>query len=236
MRSTAEDLTTRARIRDAAIGLFGREGFARATVRSVAAEAGVSPALVIHHFGSKAGLREVCDHHVLAQTASQGHEKADPRATRLLIQDYLNNPRQYADEIAYIRRALGDESDAADAFFDGVVSQTEDIIHTGIKAGTIRAFDNVRATAVVIASNSLSMLMLGRHVSRALGTPVLEPHRIGPELLRHLTLPALDIYTNGFYTDSRFLDAAREALQQQQPSTTEGSMPRDPGNRRRGVA
>jgi hypothetical protein len=30
--------------------------------------------------------------------------------------------------------------------------------------------------------------------------------------LRQLTLPALDIYTNGFYADSRFLDAAREAL------------------------
>ncbi|MFJ4168023.1 TetR family transcriptional regulator [Paenarthrobacter sp. NPDC089714] len=235
MRSTAEDLTTRARIRDAAIGLFGRDGFARATVRSVAAEAGVSPGLVIHHFGSKAGLREVCDQHVLAQTASQGREKADPGTTRLLIQDYLNNPHEYADEIAYIRQSLGDESDAGDAFFDGVVSQTEDIIHTGIKAGTIRAFEDVRATAVVIASNSLSMLMLGRHVSRALGTPVSEPHGIGPELLRHLTLPALDIYTHGFYTDSRFLESAREALHHQ-PSTTEGSMPRDPGNRRRGVA
>jgi TetR/AcrR family transcriptional regulator, regulator of cefoperazone and chloramphenicol sensitivity len=213
MRSTADDLTTRARIRDAAIGLFGREGFARATVRSVAAEAGVSPGLVIHHFGSKAGLRDACDEHVLSQTATQGREKTDPGSTGRLIQDYLNNPHDYANEIAYIRQSLSDESDAGDAFFDGVVSQTEDIIHTGIQAGTIRVFENVRAIAVVIASNSLSMLILGRHVSRALGTPVAEPHGIGPELLRHLTLPALDIYTHGFYTDSRFLNAAREALE-----------------------
>ena len=56
MRLTAEDLTTRARIRDAAIGLFGRDGFGPATVRAVASAAGVSPGLVIHHFGSKAGL------------------------------------------------------------------------------------------------------------------------------------------------------------------------------------
>ncbi|MEQ4567078.1 TetR family transcriptional regulator [Paenarthrobacter sp. CAP02] len=235
MRSVAEDLTTRARIRDAAIGLFGREGFARATVRSVATKAGVSPGLVIHHFGSKAGLREACDQHVLSQTATQGREKTDPGTTRMLIQDYLNHPDEYADEIAYIRRALSDESDAGNAFFDGVVNQTEDIINAGIQAGTIRAFADIRATAVVIASNSLSMLMLGRHLSRVLGAPVSGPHGIGPELLRELTLPALDVYTNGFYTDSRFLDAAREALQQQE-STTEGSMPRDPGNRRRGVA
>lgn len=212
MRSIAEDLTTRARIRDAAIGLFGREGFARATIRAVAASAGVSPGLVIHHFGSKSGLRTACDQHVLARTAEQGMEKTDPRSAGQLIQDYLANPDHYADEIAYIRRALGDESDAGDAFFDGVVSQTEKIITAGIAAGTIRKFSDVRSTAVVVASNSLSMLMLGRHISRALDVEAPEPHGIGPDLLRELTLPALELYTRGYYTDSRFLDAAREAL------------------------
>ncbi|MFE4196616.1 TetR family transcriptional regulator [Paenarthrobacter sp. NPDC056912] len=212
MRSSADDLTTRARIRDAAIGLFGRDGFSRATIRAVATAAGVSPGLVIHHFGSKAGLREACDHHVLAQTATQGREKTDPGSTRQLIQDYLNHPDQYADEIAYIRRSLGDESEAGDAFFDTVVGQTQDIINAGIAAGTIRDVDDVRTTAVVIASNSLSMLMLGRHLSRALDAYVPEPHGIGPDLLRQLTLPALEIYTHGFYTDSRFLEAARDAL------------------------
>ena len=34
-------------------------------MRAVAAEAGVSPALVIHHFGSKDALRAACDEHVL---------------------------------------------------------------------------------------------------------------------------------------------------------------------------
>lgn len=212
MRSGADDLTTRARIRDAAIGLFGRDGFSRATVRAVASAAGVSPGLVIHHFGSKAALREACDEHVLSQTATQGREKTDPGSTRELIQDYLNHPDQYSDEIAYIRRSLGDESQAGDAFFDAVVRQTQDIIRAGIEAGAIRQVQDLRATAVVIASNSLSMLMLGRHLSRALGTESPEPHGIGPDLLRQLTLPALDIYTNGFYTDSRFLDAARDVL------------------------
>ncbi|MBT2585747.1 TetR/AcrR family transcriptional regulator [Arthrobacter sp. ISL-95] len=212
MRSIAEDLTTRARIRDAAIGLFGRDGFARATVRAVASAAGVSPGLVIHHFGSKAGLRDACDQHVLWQTATQGREKTDPGSTRQLIQDYLNHPDQYADEITYIRRALSDESEAGDAFFDAVVKQTQDIILAGMEAGTIRKFDDVPSTAVVIASNSLSILMLGRHLSRTLGTVGPEPHGIGPELLRQLTLPALEIYTHGFYTDARFLDAASEAI------------------------
>ncbi|MFC8039018.1 TetR/AcrR family transcriptional regulator [Paenarthrobacter sp. NPDC057355] len=214
MRSTADDLTTRARIRDAAIGLFGRDGFSRTTVRGVATAAGVSPGLVIHHFGSKAGLREACDHHVLSQTATQGREKADPGATGRLIQDYLSNPDQYTEEVAYIRRSLGDESDAGDAFFDAVVDQCQDIILTGIDAGTIRKFEDVRSIAVVIASNSLAVLMLGRHLARTLGAPAPEPNGIGPDLLRQLTLPLLEIYTHGFYADARFLDAAREALEE----------------------
>ncbi|MFF2844323.1 TetR/AcrR family transcriptional regulator [Paenarthrobacter sp. NPDC057981] len=213
MRSTADDLTTRARIRDAAIGLFGREGFARATVRGVATAAGVSPGLVIHHFGTKAGLRKACDQHVLAQTADQGREKSDPGSTGKLIQDYLNNPDQYTEEIAYIRRSLADESEAGDAFFDAVVKQSEDIILTGIAAGTIREFDDVRSIALVIASNSLAILMLGRHLSRTLGVPAPEPNGIGPDLLRQLTLPLLEIYTHGFYADARFLNAAREAIE-----------------------
>ena len=43
-------------IRAAARRQFSELGFDRATIRSIAAEAGVDPALVIHHFGSKQRL------------------------------------------------------------------------------------------------------------------------------------------------------------------------------------
>ena len=44
--------------------LFAERGPDRVTVRDVAAAAEVSPGLVMHHFGSKAGLREAVDEHV----------------------------------------------------------------------------------------------------------------------------------------------------------------------------
>lgn len=47
---------TRARILEVARRLFAQRGDAGATVRAVAAEAGVDPALVIRYFGSKDGL------------------------------------------------------------------------------------------------------------------------------------------------------------------------------------
>ena len=62
-----DDLRAEARIRDAAITLFGAHGIRATTIRSVAQAAGVSPGLVIHHFGSKEGLREACDDKVMEQ-------------------------------------------------------------------------------------------------------------------------------------------------------------------------
>ena len=61
-----DDATTRSRIRDSAIELFGSRGFSGTTIRAIAEQAGVSAALVIHHFGSKDALRLACDEYIVA--------------------------------------------------------------------------------------------------------------------------------------------------------------------------
>ena len=53
---------TRAAILAAAQAQFGEQGFERTTIRSVATAAGVDPALVMHYFGSKAGLFAAASH------------------------------------------------------------------------------------------------------------------------------------------------------------------------------
>ena len=63
MRSAPDDRTAVARIRDAAIDQWGQHGF-NVGLRSIAEAAGVSAALVIHHFGSKEGLRKACDDYI----------------------------------------------------------------------------------------------------------------------------------------------------------------------------
>ncbi|MBD3751906.1 MAG: TetR family transcriptional regulator, partial [Micrococcales bacterium] len=64
MRS-APDASTRDRIRDAAIAAFAERGFDAASLRDIAQRAGVSAALIVHHFGSKDGLREECAAYVV---------------------------------------------------------------------------------------------------------------------------------------------------------------------------
>jgi TetR/AcrR family transcriptional regulator, regulator of cefoperazone and chloramphenicol sensitivity len=216
MRSAAEDRSTKARIRDAAIRLFGGRGFARTTVRAVAAEAGVSPGLVLHHFGSKAGLRQACDDFVLTDAAGRGQDKTDPAKVRAMLEDYLADPDQYADETAYIRQALGDHSEAGDRFFDAVVRQTAQLIRDGVADGSVHGFSDTDAAAVVIAANSLAILLLGRHIARTLGTS-----ELGPDMVRRLTVPILELYTHGFYTDPGFLEAARSVMEPRVPPTEE---------------
>ena len=52
------DLTPAARIRDAALARFARDGLADTSIRDVARTAGLSPGLVQHHFKTKANLRD----------------------------------------------------------------------------------------------------------------------------------------------------------------------------------
>ena len=51
---------TRARIVDAAMQVFAAEGFARASTRRIAAEAGVNPPALQYYFDSKEGLHRAC--------------------------------------------------------------------------------------------------------------------------------------------------------------------------------
>ncbi len=59
------DLTAKARIRNAALDLFAAKGAAGTTIREVAAAAGVTHGLVVHHFTNKEGLRRAVRRHVI---------------------------------------------------------------------------------------------------------------------------------------------------------------------------
>lgn len=60
------EMAAKERIVDAAIDLFGERGFRGASIKAVAELAEVSPSLVMHHFGSKAGLQAACDNEAAA--------------------------------------------------------------------------------------------------------------------------------------------------------------------------
>ncbi|MER5263625.1 helix-turn-helix domain-containing protein [Actinosynnema sp. NPDC002837] len=62
---------------DAAIELFGRQGYAGTGVAAIAARAGVTPSAVIHHFGSKENLLKAVLDEFDARAAARVAEHAD---------------------------------------------------------------------------------------------------------------------------------------------------------------
>jgi len=67
MARAPSDLTSAARIRNAALQAFAAQGVAGSSIRDVAKAAVVSPGLVQHHFRSKAGLRRAVDDFVVGR-------------------------------------------------------------------------------------------------------------------------------------------------------------------------
>jgi hypothetical protein len=62
-------------------------------------------------------------------------------------------------------------------------------------------------TALYLTTYGIVPVILGRQIGRLLGADGMTE-----DVIRRSTLPLLDLYTNGLYTDDRLLVAAREAL------------------------
>ncbi|MFB9905419.1 TetR/AcrR family transcriptional regulator [Allokutzneria oryzae] len=196
MRSV-DDLTARARIRDAALERFGADGVAGTSVRAIAAAAGVSPALVLHHFGSKEGLRQACDEHVLAAIRSGSGDGGviEPGA----LGEMLNAATPVR---RYLGRSLLEGSEAATAMFTEIVDATQRWLADGEEQGWVKPATDARARAVTYVAWLLAPLVLSDQVGRLLGGDVAET-----ETSLRGARAGLEMLTGGLFTDDRWLSA-----------------------------
>jgi AcrR family transcriptional regulator len=212
-----EDLTGRARIRDAAIRLFAERGIAGTTVRDIAAQAGVSPGLLRHHFGSKQALREACDAYAL------------DRIMKIKEEVYLDGkvasagflPSIYPTIVLlykYITQALIDGSPSAAAMFDDMVTMTEQWI--GKHAPDVA--EDHRAYAAVLVGMQSGIFAMHEHVSRALGVDIFTVEgylRLAGALTDFYSHPLLDPEIVAKFR------AAMEAMRASNPPTAAGTAP-----------
>lgn len=196
---TADDLTGRARIRDAALELFGAEGFARASVRAIAAKAGVSAALVTHHFGSKEALRKACDAYVVAAVRggpSGAEGFGDPAGLAAMLESAGPVRR-------YMARAFLDGTPEAAELFDEIVAVTETWLAEGVEAGWAREASDPRARAAMYVSWLLAPLVFGDHLARALD--VSDVHEIDATM--RFSRTAVEMFSRGVFADERVVEA-----------------------------
>jgi AcrR family transcriptional regulator len=93
----------------AALRIFGEDGIKATSLRDVAKAAGVSPALIVHHFGGKEGLVAAVDEVALEEfSAAYSAETASASADllRLRSEQTARVMRGHPEACAYLGRAL----------------------------------------------------------------------------------------------------------------------------------
>uniref|UniRef100_UPI003F4933A5 TetR/AcrR family transcriptional regulator n=1 Tax=Nonomuraea bangladeshensis TaxID=404385 RepID=UPI003F4933A5 len=201
-----EDLTARARIRDAALRHFGEHGFDRATTRAIAETAGVSPGLLRHHFGSKQALREACDAHLVKLISRINEQVAADMAA-----GGVNGVNHVAASMAalgpyqrYLARALTEGR--AEPVFDAMVRMSEQWLAGLDERRSDVPFAGRKARATVGTAMALAVGILHEHVSRGLGADV-----SGEEGAHLLALTLLDLYSHPWLSRDEAV-AYRDAL------------------------
>lgn len=199
----AADRTARARIRDAAVLEFAAVGFG-ASVRAVATRAGVSPGLVMHHFGSKEKLRAACDEHVLARIREVKNENIDRIADGGGVLQAFMNAEEYAPYLGYALRSLQDGSALAREFIDHMVDDAVVYSRHAVETGLARPSRDEAARARYLTLAALGALLLEITLD-----PPADPTdfaAVSRRFLEKSYLPMLELYTEGFLTTRRMLD------------------------------
>lgn len=199
-----EDLSTRARIRHAAILRFARDGF-DVSLRAIGEDAGFSAAAIVKHFGSKEGLRAECDEYVFAVVRD---------AKRTVFTEKQDAPGAFLGQFAriaehrpllgYVLRTYQAGGEIARAFIDHLAADALEYVREGVEAGTIVPSRDEEARVRFLLGATFGNLLL--QLLTASGDEALDSDAFWERTLAGISLPALEIYTEGFLTDRTLLD------------------------------
>ncbi len=188
------DLTATARIRAAALERFGTDGYAGTSVRSIAADAGVSPALVLHHFGSKEGLRKACDEFVFDFFRDM-LERAEDRQPTEAMAHFDGVTDQAPPMLRYLMKQASEDSPRANALVADIVEITKASLAASTEKGYTRPTTDPDMRAAVLVMLRLGPFLLSGAVQQATGADILSP-----DGLRRMYRSTIEIVESGIYT------------------------------------
>lgn len=163
----------RAAILTAAIELVGRSGADATTVRAVARAAGVSPALVIHHFRSKEGLLAACDDEVrrivIGAVETIVASPNEPSVQALL------SLQSAGPALAYVGRSLQAGGEAGQWWFSTMMSMGREMYADMVAAGVARELDDPEMANLLLMAMDLGLVIMRPLVERHLGSDLTDP-------------------------------------------------------------
>lgn len=186
------DLTAAARIRDAAIDVFGRRGFDVASVREIAQEAGVSPALVIHHYGSKDKLREHCDDYLIAEGLRI--EKSTDLDDEAQVTAMIATFPPHHPWLVYVSRMILDGGPAGVAVWDRFMGEAIRTLEMPGSPMRLREGVDPASAAAVATAVGMIPLVFQAHLARSLGA-----ERLDGEAYQRLMATLMQLLMTGLY-------------------------------------
>src|SRR5918994_1519009 len=114
------------------------------------------------------------------------------------MREWLDDPSRFRPFVDYFATMLAAGGEGGNRLFDLLLRET----------GTMRPSHDPEMRAIMVTLNGLAPLLLREQLARILGVPLASSAAV-----RRMTLPSLELYTHGLYTDTTVLDAARAALE-----------------------
>jgi len=201
--SNERDLTARANIRNAALRLFAESGHDAVTVREIATAAGVSPGLVLHHFGSKNGLRAAVDAHaaesfdvVFAELdgGNLAEMLASGEATTSVAEAFARAFPHGSPLPAYLRRLLLTDDPAGATLFGRWYAATRRVLDAMVDQGVAAPAEDPAVRAAFLLANDLAVILLRNQIATAIGDDPLTPAG-----LDRWTRDVTAVYTGGAF-------------------------------------
>jgi AcrR family transcriptional regulator len=201
LSSQNPELTARVRLRNAAIECFAIDGF-DVPVRTIATRAAVSAGLVRHHFGSKDELREACDAAVLSTIRDLKSTAVGMPSGQLL--EVLAQANEYGALLLYILRSVRDGGSGGRAFLEHMIADAQEYTQKGVDIGVLKPSHDpeARVRHLVMEGVGGMIVALGLHPNITMENF----STVMSQIMAEATLPRLELYSHGLFTDSTIFD------------------------------
>ena len=186
--------TTREQLLALSVAMFAENGFTQTSLRSIAKRAGVSPGLLVHHFGSKDDLvaeaiSETLGRWVVGETAAVlDDESARVENWRMFIE-------RNSTSLNFFRQVLLAGGTYAERLFDASLRESGTFLDQMKASGRLKELHDTEATALMISASGLGLILLLDHVERIMGGQIAS-ETVATRLMNANT----ELWENGIFT------------------------------------
>ena len=158
---------------------------------------------MIHHFGSKDGLRKACDEFIaetIRAAKSESVQTSDPAAWFAQMAEI----ESFAPLMAYLVRSMQTGGDLAKSLWRTMIANAEQYIEEGVRGGHHQAQPRPQGQGALPGDQQRRRLPAVPADARR---PDRHLRAVLHDYAQDMVLPALEIYTQGLMTDSTMYDA-----------------------------